>query len=64
MTIPLARKINGKKFLWDGATYDSRDQAGEILEAYQKDSFEVQLIEEEEKFLIYSRRLAAVQSES
>jgi len=64
MTIPLSRKVNGKKFLWDGATYDSRDQAAAILEVYQKDGFEVQLVEEEGQYLVYSRRVAAVSSES
>ena len=63
MTIPLSRKVNGKKFLWDGATYDSRDQAAAILEVYQKDGFEVQLVEEEGQYLVYSRRVAAVSSE-
>ncbi|MEW6387140.1 MAG: hypothetical protein AB1491_06465 [Thermodesulfobacteriota bacterium] len=62
MIIPLSRKFNGKKFLWDGATYGSRDEAAAALEAYQKDGFEVELLEEEGRYLVYSRRVAATQS--
>jgi hypothetical protein len=62
MTIPLARKIDGKKFMWDGATYDSKQQAYEVTVAYQSDGFETQLFEEDGQFLVYSRRVAAQQS--
>jgi hypothetical protein len=62
MTIPLARKIEGKKFVWDGLTYDSKQKAYEVTVAYQSDGFETQLIEEDGQFLVYSRRVAAVQS--
>ena len=62
MDIPLARKFNGKKFLWDGVNYESRDAAQEALEAYEQDGFEVELVEMDGRFLVYSRRIAAVQS--
>jgi|UniRef100_A0A7C3V794 hypothetical protein len=62
MTIPLARKIEGKKFMWDGTTYDSKQKAYEVSVAYKANGFETQIIEEDGNFLVYSRRVAAVES--
>lgn len=62
MTIPLSRKIEGKKFMWDGNTYDSKEKASEVTVAYQAEGFETQIFEEDGQFLVYSRRVAAVQS--
>jgi hypothetical protein len=62
MTIALSRKIDGKKFMWDGATYDNKQKAYETTVAYQSDGFETQLIEEDGQFLVYSRKVAAQQS--
>lgn len=62
MTIPLARKIEGKKFMWDGTSYDSKEKASAVSEAYKADGFETQIFEEDGRFLVYSRRVAAVQS--
>jgi hypothetical protein len=62
MTIPLARKIDGKKFMWDGLTYDSKQKAYEVTVAYQSDGFETELFEEDGQFLVYSRRVSTVQS--
>ncbi len=66
MTIPLARKVEGKKFLWDGRTYESEDQARQAAESYEKDGFEVhfevQSLSEEEQYLVYSRRIAEKQT--
>ena len=62
MTTPLARKVDGKKFLWDGRTYESAAAAQEVMEGYAKDGFEVQMFEEDGHYLVYSRRVAAAQS--
>jgi hypothetical protein len=62
MTIPLARKIDGKKFMWDGMTYDSLEKAQEVQKAYEEDGFEVALVEEEGSHLVYNRRVAAAQT--
>jgi hypothetical protein len=62
MTIPLARKIEGKKFMWDGVTYGSKQKAHEVAVAYQSDGFDTELFEEDGQFLVYSRRVATVQS--
>lgn len=64
MEIPLAQKFDGKKFLWDGVNYESRDAARQAMEAYEQEGFEAELIEAEGQFLLYSRRLVAVQSQA
>jgi len=56
-TIPLSRQVAGKKFLWDGASYVTRDDVRQALETYKKDGFEVHLFLEEDKYLIYTRML-------
>ncbi len=60
--MPLARKLNGKKYMWDGATYESQEQAAEAMQAYEKNGFEVKLFVEEDQYLVYSRRVAAAPS--
>jgi translation elongation factor P/translation initiation factor 5A len=64
MTAQLSYKIDGKKFLWDNVTYDSREAAQEAMKAYVQEGFEVELLEIEDQFLVYSRRVAAEQSAS
>ena len=60
MDIPLAKKVNGKKFMWDGVVYESEDEAQKVMEEYAKDGFEVEIFAEEGKSLVYSRREATV----
>lgn len=62
MNIPLARKVEGKKFMWDGITYESDDQARQAAESYEKDGFVVQLLSEDGQYLVYSRRIAEKQT--
>jgi hypothetical protein len=55
--MPESVKIfEGKKFMWDGETYEGMDQAKEKEEAYKKDKFDTRIIEEEGKPVIYTRR--------
>jgi hypothetical protein len=49
--------IEGRKFMWDGCSYDTREEALRAADLYQKDGFEVQLREEEGRTLVYTRRL-------
>jgi hypothetical protein len=58
MTIPLARKMEGKKFMWDGATHATEAEAQEVMRGYEKDGFETQMFVEDGQFLVYSRRVA------
>jgi hypothetical protein len=56
MTPILALVSDGKKFMWDGRTLESREEASRVVESYRKDNFEVRMVEEEGKFFVYSRR--------
>jgi len=57
MTAEMAIWVDGDKFMWDGATYGTREEAEAKVEAYASDGFETQVIEAEEAFLVYSRRV-------
>jgi len=63
MSIPLARKFEGKKFMWDGAVYETEDLARQAMEVYRKQGFDVQVFQNTDKYLVYSRRIASVQAE-
>ena len=52
-----AVNLDGKKFLWDGRLFETHDDASRQAEAYKNDNFEVQMVEEDGKHLVYSRRL-------
>ena len=60
----LAMVSNGKKFMWDGRTLESRNEAAKVAEQYRDDSFEVLIAEEGGKFLVYTRRTVTVASEA
>jgi ferredoxin len=61
-SVASAREVAGKKFMWDGAIYVTRDDAKQALEAYKTDGAEVHMFLEEDKYLVYSRRLAPAAS--
>ncbi len=46
----------GKKFMWDGRLFETRDEGLREAAAYEKDNFEVRMVEQEGKFLVYTRR--------
>jgi hypothetical protein len=46
-----------RKYMWDGERYDSRAAAEAKKSEYETQGFETQLIEEEGKFLVYTRRV-------
>ena len=57
MSPNLAIISDGKKFMWDGRSFDTRDQSSGEAEAYKKDNFEVRTVEQDGKFLVYTRRI-------
>ena len=57
MAVSEALFVEGDKYMWDGAEYDSREAAQAKTGAYEADNFETQIIEEEGKFLVYTRRV-------
>ncbi len=64
---PSVRIRDRRKFLWDGEEYASPAVAGAKKGEYEAQGFETQLVEEEGKFLLYTRRVVkevAVQGEA
>ena len=56
--MPDASKIiNGRKVMWDGVEYATEKEAQDVKKTYEDDDFEVELVQEEEKFLLYTRRV-------
>jgi hypothetical protein len=52
----LARVEGGRKFLWDGRVYASRDEARAQAASYEADAFEVRLVEQDGQLFVYTRR--------
>jgi len=59
MSPQLATISDGKKFMWDGQLYDSREDATRAGESYRSENFQVRMVEEGGKFLVYTRRTAS-----
>ena len=59
MAEPRSRIIDGMKFMWDGRDYESVEEALEVKQEYEKESFETRLLEEDEKVHVYTRRVVA-----
>jgi hypothetical protein len=56
MSPNLTMTSDGKKFMWDGRLYDTGDEASRKAEAYEKDDFEVRIVQQDGKSLVYTRR--------
>ncbi len=52
-----ARFFDGRKFMWDGEEYDSEKKAKDIQKQYEGNGFEVELCREDDKVLLYTRRI-------
>ena len=46
-----------KKFMWDGKTYDNESEAINIKAEYEKNNFESRMLQEEEKYFLFTRRV-------
>lgn len=57
MSANLAMISDGKKFMWDGQFYPSKEDASGAERAYRNENFEVRVVEHEGKFLVYTRRV-------
>ena len=53
----LARIFDGKKFMWDGSVYNDEKERREIAQKYKDDGFEVELVEEDGEYFLFTRRL-------
>jgi len=49
--------INEKKFMWDGVDFSSKEAVLDTMQAYKKNGFEVELVGEDDKLLLYTRRV-------
>jgi len=53
----LARTFGGKKFMWDGVTYQNQGEAKEVGQKYKGDGFDVELVEEGGEYFLFTRRV-------
>jgi len=58
MSPNLAMISDGRKFMWDGQPYDNKEDAQRAAQSYLAEEFQIQIVEEGGKFLVYSRRTA------
>ncbi|MGA9963840.1 MAG: hypothetical protein WBQ10_01425 [Terriglobales bacterium] len=58
MSSNLTMISDGKKFMWDGQLYDNREAASRAAKSYEDENFQIQIVEEGGKFLVYTRRTA------
>jgi len=49
--------VDGKKYMWDGETYSGEGEAQEAKKKYEEEGFEVQVVSEEGKIAVYTRRI-------
>ncbi len=47
---------DGKKFMWDGQVYENKEEASRAGESYQNENFQIEMVEEDGWFLVYTRR--------
>ncbi|UCH10597.1 MAG: hypothetical protein JSU61_01500 [Fidelibacterota bacterium] len=52
-----SRTIDGKKYMWDGEEYPSETAAQERISEYQAEGFETELVEEDGKHYVFTRRV-------
>jgi hypothetical protein len=57
MSAKLAMISDGKKFMWDGQLYATKEEAAGSEQSYRNHNFEVRVVEQESKFLLYTRRV-------
>jgi len=55
--MPVARIIDGKKFLWDGSEIAEAEEARRIAEQYASTGFESQVVEEGGKIHVFTRKV-------
>lgn len=53
----LAMISGGKKFMWDGQPYATKEDAASAEQSYRNANFEVRVVEQGEQFLVYTRRV-------
>ncbi|MBN1625547.1 MAG: hypothetical protein JW944_03395 [Deltaproteobacteria bacterium] len=49
--------IDGKKFMWDGVKFTSKEEILDTIQKYKREGFEVETFEEGENIFLYTRRV-------
>ncbi len=49
--------IGERKFMWDGVEFPSKEAVLDAMQMYKKNGFEVELIEERDRLLLYTRKV-------
>jgi hypothetical protein len=57
--VQLSRVIDGKKYMWDGVERAGEAEAAAVLERYQSMGFDAMLVEEDQRFFLFTRRVVA-----
>ncbi|NQT84592.1 hypothetical protein HQ563_16355 [bacterium] len=57
MEVEEVKHLENEKYMWDGAIYDTEEEAENKKAEYQEKDFQVQLFEQEGKYLLYTRRV-------
>ena len=52
-----SKKFDGKKFMWDGKTYQTEDMARDAENTYRENGFEAKSLPEDDGYSVYTRRL-------
>ena len=52
-----AKQIDGKKFMWDGKSYETEEEAKNAEKSYSDEGFETRIVPDEGKYEIYTRRV-------
>jgi hypothetical protein len=53
----MVRYFDRKKFMWDGEEYASEGDARQKEKEYREKEFEAQVVSDNDKYLVYTRRV-------
>ena len=51
------KKFDSEKFMWDGYSYATEEEAKKSEKKYKEDGFEVRTIKEKDHYEVYTRRV-------
>lgn len=49
--------IENTKYMWDGNIHENEKDAQDTIAEYEKEDFETKLVEKDNQFLVYTRRV-------
>jgi hypothetical protein len=57
MEVENVRYVDKDKYMWDGAIYETKEEAEKKKAEYEANDFQTQLFEQEGKCVLYTRRV-------